>query len=143
MRTKRRAAPLRTSLAPFAWVGGIWLLAGVTLSYELAEPAVRGLSVRGFLCLWALSLADLYALAKVVAETLPLAAGAPSRERSARAFRAVFWGIIKLAVLAFFAVFLIKAHSIPKEGLLTGMGTLILVPLLGGYQWSRKVLRDA
>lgn len=97
---------------------------------------------RWFFQLWFLSLVDLIALAKVSSIVL---AGVPeeSKNRAQMLFRASYWGFLKLACLGIFLFVLIKGQAIPALSLVTGLGTLIVVPLVGGIWWSQRTVSHA
>ena len=92
--------------------------------------------------LWFLSILDLAVLSKLGLVLFSLV-NAEGARRSALTIQAFFWGAFKIICLGLFVITLLKGQKIPVSGLSLGMGTLVVVPLLGGFLWSRKVLTDA
>ena len=138
------AAKEQSILKPFVLSALVWAVAGFAACKYLSEDAVvLQRNLIWLFGLWALCLLDLAALAKTVNGMLAIAAGGsgPAAEnRGAYVIHTFSWGLIKLVCLGIFALVMIKARPIPTAGLLLGMGTLVVVPLVGGFFWSQKVL---
>lgn len=125
------------SLKPFFWVAIAWLVFAVALSWRGGrEPMAWAAG------LWALSSADLWAITKLVSTLLKVSSGSDIsvENRTALVIHASYWALIKLACLLLLSLVLFKSHGIPATSLFTGLGTLIAVPLLGGWFWSRKTV---
>jgi uncharacterized membrane protein len=132
----------RNTLTPFFGIAGVWLLLAFALTaYFSKEPSFGEF---GWVCLlWALSLLDLYVLSRALGAAFELASE-PGEKRGALIIQASYWGVIKLLCLGTFgAILSMNGRSIPVISLLMGPGTLVTVPLLGGYWWSQRVLRHA
>ena len=86
----------------------------------------------GLLCL-----VDLVALARAVRAIFEYL-GAPREKRVPLLIQASYWAFLKIACLGIFTVVLIRERTIPSAGLLFGMATLVIVPLIGGFWWSRR-----
>ena len=121
----------------------LWLVIGLALNGWLnsADPQLWN-SFKWFTGLWVLCLFDLYALSRTLEAALGLM-NEESEKRSALTIQAFYWGTIKLACLGIFGTILLKGDSIPATSLLLGLGTLIVVPLMGWYWWSHRILRHA
>ncbi len=120
-----------------------WLFVGLLLClvFEWGNEALL-LNMGWMALFWALCLLDLYALISTVEAAIEVMAQS-GEKRSAQTIRAFYWGSVKLICLGIFGLILFSSHSIPETGLLAGIGTLMMVPLIGGYRWSKKVLTHA
>jgi hypothetical protein len=133
----------RQTVSPFLIVGLAWYVASAFLCFQFRHvgeplwPVLKPMSM-----LWALCLFDLYCLARAVGAAIGFTS-AQGEKRSALKIQASYWGFIKLACLGILGAILLGDRSIPAIGLLTGSATLVVVPLLGGYWWSQKVLHHA
>jgi hypothetical protein len=121
----------------FVWAAIAWALAGtaVTLFGAPREEAIRALEWFGIF--YAVSVADLYSIARVVGCILELMGA--TEKRIPGLIQASYWGILKLACLGIFTVLVFKGHEIPVTALLMGVGTMVFVPLVGGYWWSKSL----
>lgn len=137
--TRSRRAKPRPSLIPFAWVTATW---------GILSGGLSGLVGGGFAAAWALAFwlacaLDLFALAKTIESALSLIAeDRRSQKRPALIVKTTLWGVIKFACLGLLGISLWRARLAPPISLLTGMATLVVVPLLGGLFWSRKELQS-
>ncbi|MGK5088776.1 hypothetical protein WDW86_14560 [Bdellovibrionota bacterium FG-2] len=131
-------------LKPFLWCALGWLVLGTLLSLALSSGEAK-LSIAWFLCFWGLSVFDLFALTKVVSTLLILAAGDEKsvEKRPALIIQSFYWGFLKIGCLGAFGVVLFLGSSISRGAMLLGLGTLIIVPLFGGFLWSQRVLKHA
>jgi hypothetical protein len=93
-------------------------------------------ALRWLVVLFGVSIADLYSIARLVGTVLELIVTAPEK-RLPGLIQASYWGILKLACLGIFSVLVFKGHDIPVTALLTGVGTMVFVPLVGGFWWSK------
>lgn len=155
--------PFRNALPYFAGVALVWLVLSLGLCFWVAsDPVERNRALAWTLGLSTLAWADLFSLGKTVAIALSLIVDAESgtsnqhagesRARglfAVRAIKASTWGALKLACLLLFGVILYKGSqgssrghlghdAIPTVGLMTGVGTLFVVPLIGGLIWNLK-----
>jgi len=132
-------------LAPFIWTAGVWALAWsvvFALDRNLNSPQL----LRWFLSGWLLCMVNLFSLAKTMSAAVELAActeaQVASGERMIWILKAFFWGGLKLACLGVFIVFLLAGRKAPMEAVLTGLATIVVVPLFGGIFWGLLQSRD-
>ncbi len=131
------AAVIRT----FFIAGLIWLLLSITIAFFSASELIR--SLMWSVGLWLLCMLDLFSLAKAGAAVTHLIGGNLGDKRIPIAVQALFWGAIKLVCLGFIGWVLFNAQSAPEGALLMGLGTLVIVPLFGGFHWSQRELNHA
>jgi uncharacterized protein (DUF697 family) len=127
---------------PFALAAVIWVALGWVACRYFSESGEMQKNLVWLFGLWALCLADLVALGKTIQGVLAIAAGGPNagENLAPRVIHTFSWGLIKLVCLGIFALVMIKGKPIPTAGLLAGMATLLVVPLMGGLFWSQRVL---
>jgi hypothetical protein len=120
-------------LKPFIAASVLWAATGTVLSL-IGVPADRWVAA---LVWWGVfflfSVMDLAVLAGLVASML---LGPPEGDRLRWGVRLAFLGALKVVILIAGALLLMRNHGIPNASLLSGLGTLIIVPLLGGGLWS-------
>lgn len=129
-----------TTLRPFASTAIVWLgLSGLLIvGVDTAAPN-QSLALLALLGFWFFGLFDLYSLARAVFAALALAASDNPEHKGKLAIQALFWGILKLGSLGLFTFVLIRhGKEIPSKGLLLGIGTVFVVPIVGGYRWSQR-----
>jgi hypothetical protein len=125
---------------PFGWVALAWLALGLLFSFAFGH---RELASLGWMFgIWALSVIDLAVLARLLAALGSCMTDESPSRKSAHVFQALFWAGAKVACLGFFLLVLMNARGAPTASLLSGMGTLLVVPLLGGYGWSQSALSE-
>lgn len=124
---------------PFVIAAAVWAAVGYGLCRHFSSSELLRSNLGWLFALWALCLFDLFALGKTVQGLLSFASGI-TENRAIYAIQTFSWGLLKLACVGIFALILIKGN-LPSLGLLSGLGTLIVVPLLGGLIWSQSVLR--
>ena len=138
------AAKEQNILKPFGFAALVWAVVGfAACKYWSEDASVLQRNLVWHFGLWALCLLDLAALAKTVNGMLIIAAGSSgpvAENRGAYVIHTFSWGLIKLVCLGIFALVMIKGRPVPTAGLLLGMGTLVVVPLVGGFFWSQKAL---
>lgn len=133
---------IKQNLKPFYWTAGSWLIFGVLALVLIPGGMNSALAAKWFLGLWIVSLLDLFALERAVEAATGLMSEA-SENRGALVIRAFYWGAIKLACMGILGWIVIHASNAPVRALLLGLGTLVAVPLFGGFMWSQKELRHA
>lgn len=133
---KTEAALVRPSYRSFYWSAILWALiaTAITLFSSPKEEATRAIVWLGIF--YAVSAADLYSISRLVATILELMA-TPPEKRIPGLIQASYWGFLKLACLGIFTALVFKGHEIPSTALLTGVGTMVFVPLVGGFWWSK------
>jgi hypothetical protein len=126
---------------PFIGVAFAWLAFSSALCLRFPGRSISYALASVFL-LWLVCLIDLYSLSRAVGAVLELAATS-GEKRGPLTIQAFYWGMIKLLCLGILGIILFYGRSIPPVSLLAGTGTLVVVPLLGGYWWSQRALRHA
>jgi cytochrome bd-type quinol oxidase subunit 2 len=127
----------------------VWLILGVAALF-VAYPAngtdgsahTAMIAARWFVVISLLCFVDLIAIVRTMAAAfewtaMPEDAG---EKRAAAAIRTLYWGAFKLACLGILGMILIRAKDAPGLSLLLGVATLVALPLVGGYFWSRAKL---
>lgn len=134
-----------TIVKPFAWASVAWLSIGAAVALTLSSRDTAPSTLSWMLALWLLSVLDLAATGKLVGSFLGAAvSGAENSEKTpAYAIQTFVWGVLKLACLGIFGLVLMRGRMIPTPGLLLGLGTLVVVPLVGGFIWSQRELSHA
>lgn len=128
---------LKTIQKPFGVAALIWAVLSMGLCRYFAEDTAQFITnVLWLAGLYLLSLCDLVALGKTIEGMIFVSSG-EGENRAVRALQTFYWVLLKLLCLGIFTVVLIKGRSIPSAGLLLGLGTIGIVPLLGGLFWSR------
>jgi hypothetical protein len=122
---------------PFGIAAALWAVVAIVLCRIFAaNQAIFTLNLVWMAGLYFLSLLDLVALGKTVQGVIAIAAG----NRAASTIHTFYWFGLKLACLGIFILAMIAvSHSgkvVPTVGLLTGVGTVAIIPLFGGLLWS-------
>lgn len=129
---------------PFVWAALVWAVIGsaVVFGFSKEDP---GPALPWFFWLASLATLGLTATAKLFAAVFPLLSGDPldPKKRIECVIRASSWGTIKLVSWGLTATQLLYSRSIPVPALLLGLGTVIVIPLLGGASWHFDGLRNA
>lgn len=125
------------SVRPFAAVGLGWIALSALFCWKTSSSAELHSALRWMLQFSLLCLLDLLAIAKTFANVL--------QSRNFSLIRASYWGAIKIACFLLFGAFLWQVRSlsagslgaspVPMNGVITGVSTLMIVPLLGGLIW--------
>jgi hypothetical protein len=122
---------------PFGVAAALWAVVAVALCRIFtANHAAFILNLFWMAGLYLLSVLDLVALGKTVQGALAIAAG----NRAGSAIQTFYWFGLKLACLGIFILAMMSASHLgkatPTPGLLVGVGTVTMIPLLGGLFWS-------
>jgi hypothetical protein len=122
---------------PFGVAAALWAVVAVALCRIFtANHAAFILNLFWMVGLYLLSLLDLVALGKTVQGVIAIAAG----NRAASTIHTFYWFGLKLACLGIFILAMMSASHLgkatPTPGLLVGVGTVTMIPLLGGLFWS-------
>lgn len=129
----------RVDLRPFLWASLAWAALSIgVLSFIASDP---GESMRSWGIYFALALTDLFFLVKTVAALMHLMSDQGAKNRTAYAIQAFVFGGLKLICLGMIGLCLWKLPSTSSGGILFGLGTLVVVPLLGGFLWSQAELK--
>jgi hypothetical protein len=147
---------------PFGLAALVWAIAGVAIcKIAAANSELFFTNLIWMAGLYLLSLCDLFTLGKTVQGILFIISSGSSNSTgnlagnsdgvglekcAGRAIQTFYWAILKLACLGVFVLAMIfvsrGSHSgtaVPTVGILAGVGTVAIVPLLGGLFWSRTV----
>lgn len=148
-RMENGAKPTEVSGPPPLWKGGRaflysalgWGVLG-TFWATRVETNQGTTALRGgvFLIFWALSLLNLIFLGKTLENLFHWMhpATVEPLEKSRRLFGMALSGILKFATLGVIIWGLVQYPYSFKWSLVLGLGTLIIVPLAGGWIWFRK-----
>jgi hypothetical protein len=110
-----------------------WFALGTAGIWALAPEGQGPLFLGWWSGFFLFSVADLGTLAGLVGALLT---GPPEGDRARWMVRLGFLGVVKLGLLGVAAFLLTGNRGIPSSSLLSGLGTLIVVPLVGGGLWS-------
>jgi hypothetical protein len=124
---------------PFGIASIVWVVLGAAICGYFSESVELKKNMVWFFGLWTLCLCDLVVLGKAVQGMFAFAAGTVEN-RPAQVIQTFSWGFLKLICLGIFTLVMFKGRPFPMLGLLGGLGTLVVVPLLGGLLWSSKTL---
>ena len=118
-------------LMPFLWVSFSWLLFGLLFCLVQGQIDAMGWFV-GF---WFISLCNLFALAKTAHSAVNLASGT---KQSGRELTNLFlWGTLKLFCFGVIVGVFIFVRELASSVVVIGVGTVVVVPLFGGFFWLR------
>jgi hypothetical protein len=134
------AESFSTEVRPFLWVAVGWLLGA--LAFCALRTAGDGTALLWLVAIWALAMADLAAMVAAIRAVFRLNS-VSSEKRPAAAIQALTWGSVKLACLGLFIAIFVNSATLPVVSLLLGLGTMICVPVVGGFWWSQRILKHA
>jgi hypothetical protein len=124
----------RINYKPFIAAGFFWAILSVTTLFVfLAEPKA---GLIPFFTLFVLVALDLFFLGKTVAVLSVLLSDQLAEKQPNQALKLVLWGMAKMAALGALMAVTWNAKNIPTLSLLLGIGSLIVIPVLGGLSWS-------
>lgn len=97
-----------------------------------------------FSVVWIVCLFDFFAIFKTIACVLALMSDTQADKKAVLLFQTVFWGLMKLSCLGLLGGLLMMSQrfEIPQKSLLMGLATLMVVPLFGGFWWSRGAIQQ-
>jgi hypothetical protein len=130
----------KKALFPFILAGLTWIvISGVLCFYFSPNADETRRSLAWMLRLAFISMMDLLAIAKVFYYVFELQRPQEPGKRIFSVIRTSYWGAIKIACILICGTILVKGShlplGIPVVGLLTGISTLVIVPLAGGVVW--------
>ncbi len=128
---------LQKQIKYFGGVGLIWLILSLALIQFLEDSPSRSSSQRGVFIFWSLSILDLFVLRMVFFSALE-ERRTQSRNRGQKSVQLWIWGPLKLICMGLFIGVLLEGQKITLLGYLTGIGTLWIVPLAGGFLWHLR-----
>ena len=130
----------KVELSAFVWITALWIpfAIGTTTYFYPGSPSdglLFGLSFFIF------ALSNLFFLVKMIEVTTNLMSDQATEKRGLYQIQVVFWVTLKLISFGglFFLIWKFQ-NQVILPALVCGVGTLIVVPLFGGYWWSRKEL---
>lgn len=129
---KKMSRKLKSQSTPFLVAAAVWLAVGTGLC-ALSKAAPTAAAVTWFGFFWGLSILDLGIIWGLV---FSIGSWEGARDRARLGLRIGILVLLKLIVLMIFGLILFLKHGIPQPSLLLGLGTLIVIPLLGGLAWS-------
>ena len=112
-------------MKPFAWTGLFWLLIVPILNWLVTHDRR---AVLWGLIVALVALGSLGSLAGLCDSAIKRAASQPAPWLA-------FWGLAKVGFLFIFFLIFLRASDIPQPSLIIGVGTAIVVPLIGAL-WS-------
>lgn len=124
---------------PFLMTALGWLIISAVLVIVWTPALAHGFYL--FLA-WSISLFDLYAMAKL-GDVVITQINDASNQINVSPIQIAIWGFLKLASLGGLGVLLYLAKDANQFPLLLGVGTLVTVPLVGGFWWNSRELRYA
>ena len=128
---------------PAISVGVGWLLLAIGYGFWRAEPGTAGAFATWFVGLWAFCMLDLAFMVKALASVIQLMTETRPDRRGPLIVQTIFWGFLKLACLGAIGFLLVKARgTAPSIALWLGVATIVVVPLGGGFWWSRRQLEE-
>lgn len=108
--------------------------------------SISGFGVAGlwFAAFWCMSVLDLFLIAKTVESLGQLLTedGQTPEKKAAWILRASTWGVLKIVCLGLFIFIFVVVTGLPQTSLFLGIGTLVVVPLAGGWLWSQRILKN-
>lgn len=118
-----------------------WFVLSIICIIWMSDRTFLFDALRAFLVFWILGLFDLYALARAVKSVL-IYMGSQDKDsnRSAYLVQILCWSLAKFACLGLVVLAIFSQREAPVEALVFGIATLLIVPLIGGYRWSRREL---
>jgi hypothetical protein len=130
----------RKTLLPFLLTGLIWIAVSTILCFHYSKnPEETHRALIWMLRLSILSVVDLLAMAKVFFYLFELQRPQEPGKRIFSIIRTSYWGAIKIVCILICGIILVKGShlpaGIPVVGLITGISTLVIVPLVGGVAW--------
>lgn len=127
---------------PFFGAGLVWLAVMEALVWKFTpNPHFLRAAFAWATALWALCLLDLFVLAKLVNAAILLVSGLHRRTRSRMMVETFYWSALKLACLGALIFSVAWGKQIPVTGLLPGVATLFVVPVMGGMIWGLRTFR--
>lgn len=131
--TRNNPILVDTKTLPFAMMAVIWWALGAIFT-----------NVFWFSVVWLICVFDFFAIFKTIACVLALMSDGQADKKAVILFQTLFWGFMKLACLGLLGGLLMMSQKfeIPQKALLMGLGTLIVVPLFGGFWWSRSEIQQ-
>ena len=143
MSATRRKGSLEKLELPLVPVGAAWGAIGAIFLAVSGSGDSWILRVGWFGAVWAFCVLDLIFMVKALASVVHLMTETRTDRRPARIIQVMFWGALKLLCLGAigYLVYVARGKS-PSASLWTGVATIVIVPLVAGFWWSRRQLRE-
>jgi hypothetical protein len=132
----------RTEFSAFGFVSLAWLVIAQFICSLLSSQDEFLYASQWLLGFWTISVLDLLVLKKLISSVFKLVSLSQERDLFLSA-QALGWGVFKVLCLGLFIIVLLKGHKIPTHGLFLGIGTLVVIPVVGGLLWSQRILSNA
>lgn len=110
----------------------------IGLSVTLGFTPDPGVGSFWFSLLFFLSVGNLFFLGKVVAVLIDLMSHQGTQKGLYSASHVLRYGTMKFALLGAILITMWKSESAPMLARMLGLGTLVMIPLLGGISMSQK-----
>jgi hypothetical protein len=117
---------------PFVKTAAFWGLFGALVSLVARGDATVVFAFTWYAVLYALSVFDLVSIAGL---SRVLLGGTQNK------LQGIIWGLAKVGCLGLFGLSLWKAKTAPTASVLTGLATLIVVPLVGSMAINTQKLK--
>ena len=137
---KRAKSRVRFSFRPFVLVAAVVGVLGAGASVALSSRSSEGSGAQAltaFLILWAASCLNLGVLGKAGLKVMEWMRHSGQNHSPELMIQVFFWGLMKFGCLILLGSLIWRSRSVPGMTLVLGLSTLVLVPLFGGYLWSR------
>ncbi|MBN22115.1 MAG: hypothetical protein CL678_12615 [Bdellovibrionaceae bacterium] len=97
-----------------------------------------------FIVFWSLCVMDLFFLERLVGTLMQMSQSAHTETRWSYGIQSLVYGLLKLLMLGAIVALLFHYGNKNTQGLpiIFGLGTLVIVPLFGGFLWSQKTLSE-
>ncbi len=124
----------RINSKPFISAAVFWATLSVTTLFIFTAQPQAG--IFHFFKLFILVGFDLFFLGKTVAVLSDLLSDQLAEKRPNQVLQLALWGMAKMAALAALIAVIWNGKNIPTLALFLGLGSLIVIPFLGGLTWS-------
>lgn len=120
----------------------VYLIYQVIRAADLSGLPPRFMAVRMFSILWAMSSMNLFSLSRLIRLLFDWNQAETADQRSVLVLPTFFWGSFKFAFLGLIGAMLYvfgkqsQGNPVAETGILLGVSTLAIVPLIGGLSWS-------
>lgn len=121
-------------IAPFVYTTLIWGVVATLVVLGFTPEPYR--AAFWFALLYGMVVCNLFFLVKSIAVVIVLLSYQGAEKQTRHAIQLAFWGTAKFSTLGALIAVIWKAKDIPTLALAMGMGTLLVVPFIGGFWWS-------
>jgi hypothetical protein len=124
-------------IRPFVLATVLWAVLGGAGSFIFGGKWGGGANLQNFILFFFLAVTNLFFILKTVAAALVLMSDQDAKNRTAYTIQVFLFGSLKFLCLGIIGLCLWKVPNQMGAGSLFGLSTLVAVPLLGGFLWSR------